>query len=293
MFLLSSPAGAPVNGRIELPALTSVGTATSGTLSLLSTNLDGEYLSAHQWPHDFELATVTSAHNVIVSNAGDGNRNGVLGLSGLSEVSGDVTVASPDWELFDSGGLLLGNLARIRGSLMVTTGNQLNGALRSLTRVDGNVSILGTGECRVNEGGPSSDVLPRLAEVGGDLTIQHCRGWLCNGRVLPALHTVTGTLRFTDGIGGFSSLEMGARALSVGSLTIDNTTVQGIFRHDVLSVRNGGTIRVVDNPALCECRIDAFLTRLSGAGWTGTVDRARNSACAPCPAELVCSSAPP
>jgi hypothetical protein len=229
---------------------------------------------------------------VVASNEGNPSPNKVLGLSGLSEVSGDVTIASPRWELYDPGGLLV-NLARIRGALLVTTGNHLNGALRSLTRVDGNVSIAGTGSCAVNVEVMSSNILPQLAEVGGDLTIQHCSGWLCNRRVLPALHTVTGTLRFTDGIGGFSSLEMGARALSVGSLTIDNTTVEGIFRHDVLSVRNGGTIRVVDNTALCECRVDEFLTRLSGTGWTGTVDRARNRACAPCPAEPVCASAPP
>jgi hypothetical protein len=292
VFRLSSPAGHPVNGVIELPVLTSVGSATSGTLSLLSENLDASSLGSRQWPHEFGLGTVTSAHHVVASNAANGSPNAVLGLNGLTEVTGDVTIASPRWELYDFGGLLA-SLERIRGSLIVTTGNHLNGALRSLTRVDGNVSIAGTDSCLVNVEAPSANILPLLAEVGGDLTLRHCSGWRCDRRALPALHSVTGTLLFTDGIGGFSSLEMGARSLSVGSLTIDHTTSQGIFRHDRLSVRNGGTIRVVDNPSLCECRVDEFLTRLYATGWSGTVDRARNGACAPCPAEAACSSAPP
>ncbi|HWA73443.1 MAG TPA: hypothetical protein VG937_13955 [Polyangiaceae bacterium] len=292
VFRLSSPtAGTPVNGRIELPVLTSVGTASSGTLSLLSVNLDAGSLGASQWTHDFALGAVTSAHSVVASNAANSSPNRVFGLNGLSEVSGDVTVASPAWELYDVG-QLLGGLARIRGSLVVTTGNHLNGALRSLSRVDGDVSIVGTRRCQVNVEGPSSGILPLLADVGGNLTIRNCDGWRCDRRVLPALHTVAGALVFAEGIGGFSSLEMGARALSVGSLTIDNTTTAGIFRHDVLSVRSGGTIRVVDNPSLCECRIDEFLA-LQAPGWSGTVERARNRACAPCPAEPACASAPP
>ncbi len=284
------PRGSDVRSTaIELPRLAEVGTQDAGALSLLVENLDDVDTGSGQWSYEFGLQALRVAHDVTVSTAGNPRPSKVVGLPALSRVSGSVLLDWPRWELI--GNQLLQGLDAIDGSLTIRAGNHLVEALPRVSRVGGDFTLEGGEACSVNASLSSARVLPNLAEVAGNMTVSGCGGWRCDARAFPALTRVEKTLAFR-GVAWPAAAEIGALAVSVGSLSIADSDAAGIFRHDVLSVSPGGSVQIANNPKLCQCTIDTFVSGLRDRGWSGSVTAAGNGDCAPCPQPAVCRSTP-
>lgn len=284
------PQGSDVQSTaIELPRLAEVGTKDEGELSLLVENLDDVDTGSGQWSYEFGLQALRAAHDVTVSTAGNPRPSKVVGLPALSRVTGSVLLDWPRWELI--GNQVLQGLEAIDGNLTIRAGNHLIEALPRVSRIGGDFTLEGGDACSVNASLSTARVLPNLAQVTGNMTVSGCGGWRCDTRAFPALTRVDKTLAFR-GVAWPAAAEIGAQAVNVGSLVIADSDSAGIFRHDVLSVSPGGSVQIANNPKLCQCTIDQFVSDLRGGGFRGSVTASGNGDCVPCPQPSRCESNP-
>jgi hypothetical protein len=126
--------------------------------------------------------------------------------------------------------------------------------------------------------------LPRLTSIGGDFVLRRCRGSLCRN-VFPRLTTVGGVLQLLDETvgAGMRLGSTGTTPLSLGALDVSNSALTAVPVFDDVIIASSGTVNIRDNPGLCQCHVDAFMTAL-GARWTGSSDISGNAGCSPCPA---------
>jgi hypothetical protein len=268
-----------VTGRFEAPILASVG----GNVAL-HTIKDPQIGGLGQATFDFGMDALTSVGGDIwVDNtAFPGNSKG---LNALTSLGGNVTL---DWAPNDvNSSVLLSSLTQVEGSVSISVNPNANRMLGALERVGQDLTI--TTPTSTWHATPL--FLGSLERVEGDLTLQRASvGTQCS--TLGTLAYVGGVLTLENS--GTSSGYLGVNAatpLSVGAFALVDGNAAAIPAGPDFEVRDDGDVTVSNNPNLCDCSLNAFITQLEGNGWAGSAVTSGNggqASCMPCPAAATC-----
>jgi hypothetical protein len=247
----------------QLPELTTIGG------SLRFHHLLGHYASALEIGLP-ALTTLPGDLELVLSSFNGHNH----GLDALQTVAGNVTIqASGDFYAFS----LLPALSQIQGDLLVQTsaagssGNVLN----QLVSVGGDVNLISLRSL-------AQESFSSLTTVGGDLRLESV--YSIDPR-FGALTTVGGTLALeAENYGGTlpaDALIGNAVALSLGALTVRDTSRPTIPLTSATQIVPSGAIAVTDNAVMCQDAVDAFVAALQAEGWLGPLTLSGNAG--PCP----------
>lgn len=268
----SSQSPPPKVAVLELPLLKRVG----GALALTMANAYGSTKSSEYWNFGLEALTHVGGDISLTNPMNAGAHTS--GLLSLSQASKSVII---NWQVSDYWEVNFGpNLARIKGDLELNAPNVpiLQNMFPKLSEVDGNLRIKGKGRMTA-----FASLLPELATVGKDLLIDGFSLESCQ-RGFAKLAKVSGRLDLENGVsGGYIGTP---QSLTLGGLIVSKDGTRGLPFKGKVKVADAGTVKVVDNAALCQCQVDAFVSELQQNGWSGTPDMSGNkndATCSGCP----------
>ncbi len=187
------------------------------------------------------------------------------GLDELTYIGGNVQISNHPDRYFG----ILNNVRRIDGTLYFGGGKPNGTILQKLQTIGGDLEIPAT---RIKP-----EVLTNLKTIEGDarLSFRWVRGGTGSERNLESLERVGGLLQLIGS--SRNTFALGAFPVSVGSLIVENNNDLVDILPGEVEVRGAGEVDFLNNPRLCNSRIQTFLNAL--IGWTGTSAVLNNGDC--------------
>jgi hypothetical protein len=195
------------------------------------------------------------------------------GLNALTHIGGDYTL---DW--FSSADMdessLLSSLTSVAGNVSLELPPNARIMVENLETVGGHLTLAKSSSVSAIIG---EHMATSLVSVGGNLSMTDVEK-SCASTLFPDLISVGGTLSMH---GESPMAELGG-ALVAGGLDIAGSNLARLPFGPSFALSPAASLSISDNPDLCQCAVDAFVTELQGEGWVGVPTTMNNGASATC-----------